>query len=777
MFLILLSLLAIVDSSECFPEALNAKRYLYEEITVADRKEPEDAGTASEFLNAGAETRRGIITGKIKDAATDNPLENVNVLVDGTPFGAATDKKGEFVIGDIEAGDHTLKISMVGYKEKTIQFEVVPDAIVVINITLDPTVLSSDGIVVTATRTEKRLGDVPATARVITHKEIESSPANTVDEILRRVAGIDLQRSQGFVGSSGAVSIRGVGSYRSAGDRTMILLDGVPINSMYTGQVAWNAIPKKEVDRIEILSGPASALYGSMAMGGVVNLITKNPAMGEKPVDIQIGCGGWSTREGSVKFTQARENWGVRINGQYLETDGYISTPEEDRDDYTTGSEVERYILNGNLNYRFLKNHSLIMKLLYSDSDRIKGREYYTSSTKDYKANLGWTWKGKRTDWKVSLYGNSSPGDEAQDTRSHDAINYFIHRDKDDAGIIAQVSLPVGESHTITAGSDYRWGKAGIENTAPDGSLESRGGGSKDLLSLFAQEEWKPGKRLGIVAGARADLWRSFDGYTYEPAISSEENHYEKRSDWAISPKIGLNFHLNDIVTLRSVLGSSFRTPNLYELYYASTRGQWDYLPNPNLEPENMYSVEVGIDIRFGDKFVTRTAAYGSEARNYIYSIATDEENGIKEKMNVGKVKIDGIEWEAEYKINRWFSVSGNYTYTHSVISQFTPDTSLENKELRYTPHHKGNLGISFSHPRFVKISVAGRYVGYRYNDDLNEEKVEDFFVVDVNLSKKLTDNMEVILDVENALDKTYEEYEDVIAPPLFIMGKLRVSF
>ncbi|RLA92715.1 MAG: TonB-dependent receptor, partial [Deltaproteobacteria bacterium] len=129
-------------------------------------------------------------------------------------------------------------------------------------------------VVVTATRHETPVEEVPASVTVITREQIEASSGMRVDDILRKYAGIDVRRPSGFLSHSATVSMRGMGSMPG---RTLVLLDGIPLNKADTGTVNWDLLRAEDIERIEIVRGPASALYGSNAMGGVINIITRKP--------------------------------------------------------------------------------------------------------------------------------------------------------------------------------------------------------------------------------------------------------------------------------------------------------------------------------------------------------------------------------------------------------------------------------------------------------------------------------------------------------------------
>jgi len=179
-------------------------------------------------------------------------------------------------------------------------------------------------VVVTATRDEVSLRDVPASVSVIASEDIRMSPFEKTEDVLRTVPGVEVRMHYGVhtIAGTRPVNIRGVGGY---GDRTLVLVDGVPQNNANNGWVEWSQIPLDYVERIEVVKGPFSALYGSNAMGGVINIITKEPSKDRETV-IEGRYGSLSTW--STKATQSQRigRVGYYISSKYEDTDGYIAT-------------------------------------------------------------------------------------------------------------------------------------------------------------------------------------------------------------------------------------------------------------------------------------------------------------------------------------------------------------------------------------------------------------------------------------------------------------------
>lgn len=204
-------------------------------------------------------------------------------------------------------------------------------------------------VVVTATRTERPIESVPASVTVITSEDIEKSPAHSADELLRELAGVTVRHYQGILSSSTTNSVTMRGLVGTEG-RVLILRDGVPINDSYGGAVEWNEVDVDDIERIEVVRGAGSALYGSNAMGGVINIITKKPEK-EIKTSVETGYGSMNTWLVSLKNSATLGKFGYYISGGYLESDGYCDVAKEKRKSYHTDKEVERHNIGGKLTY------------------------------------------------------------------------------------------------------------------------------------------------------------------------------------------------------------------------------------------------------------------------------------------------------------------------------------------------------------------------------------------------------------------------------------------
>lgn len=624
-------------------------------------------------------------------------------------------------------------------------------------------------IVVTSTRIETQVKNVPNKVTIIDSQMIETLSPKNVDNILRNVCGVDILRRTGLTSSTSTVTLRGMsGNVRG---RTLVLLDGIPLNEPYGSEVYWNSISIKDIERIEIVPGATSSLYGPGAMGGVINIITKRPERLENELD--LGYGDFATRSFNLSHSNRLDKFSYRISGAGFKTNGYVAALN--RRVYDIRRSKENYNVNLKLLYDFDETSSIGMDFRHYEEDVNGGRRYYYGS-KDLD-NFSLNFKKEINDIRYfsTLYFSWDDLSWTYDKYpSYTSVDYVNNSPRRGVGGSFQINIPFADIHTLSLGTDLRWGKIVTKDEYQSVVRRVQTQGKQQLIGFYLQDEIKLFQKFIINLGARYDWWESLDGYLYDDNLSPKETNYSDRKDSAISPKLGFAYHLNDNTTLRSSIGKAFRTPTLYDLYRTWGYGSTTYRSNPNLDPERMYSYEVGIDQTIGNDFLGRLTFYYNDVKDLIYSV--DIGGGIKEKQNVGKVEIKGLETELRYNIMKDWSLFGNYTYNSSKLKEHT-DKTLEGKSLTYTPKHKCSLGISFHNPKLINIDLVGRYVGSVFHNDSNSIKLKGHFIWDLSFVKAINEDFEISLKIENLQDRNYQEYRNYLAPPRTITGSLRYKF
>ncbi len=640
-------------------------------------------------------------------------------------------------------------------------------------------------LVVTATRTETPIESVPASVTVITRKDIKESTAQSADELLENVAGVFVRHPVGIgaAGTNNIVYMRGLGGKTEA--RVLVLKDGVPINDSQTQSVEWNEINIDDIERIEIVRGPGSALYGSNAMGGVINIITRKPEKRFKTT-IKGGYGTLNTWKAAFSNSDTIGRFGYRISGQRLESDGYCETPNDKKEPGINTADVStrRDNYSAKLTYDFDPTSSIYFSGSHHHNRR--GGKYnlipdFNLFTEDIdRGSLHFKKKWGKTEMLVTLFG--SDHDTSYDCAQYPTYNtlkYISTTNMGDFGGSLQVSTGLGENHILTVGTDCKQGKLDKHYDYKTTVREVRSGGKQQYLSFFLQDEMNLlNDDLVISLGGRYDWWKNFDGYSYDDTLTPKETRYKARTDGSFNPKFAVLYHLTDSTSLRGSVGKAFRSPTLNNLYRSEwSYGFWTYKGNADLGPEKLWSYELGIDQKLADKFTIKTTCYQTDAKNFIYITTTDAANGIREYTNIGKVRIRGIEIETDYRPVRGWFLYGSYSYNDSRIREFKQDTALEGKYLPWIPKWEASAGATYSNPEIITARLTGHYVGTIYDDDMNEKEIGKYFTMDLKLSRKITKNIKASLDITDLNNKHYQNSTYYVSPGRIIMGNLSFTF
>jgi iron complex outermembrane receptor protein len=614
---------------------------------------------------------------------------------------------------------------------------------------------------------------------VIDRKAIDTSGAANVDDLLKHVTGVDVVRATGATSSTANVTLRGFGG--QARGRTLVLVDGVPVNDHYSGEVYWNTIPVKSVERVEIVHGAASALYGPGAMGGVINIVTRKPRKLENEIDLTYGS--LHSMAGHISHGNKIGPLSYLLSGDGFKTDGYVAAVNPMT--YDIKRTKENYSADLKLTYDMSDAASIGLGYRHYQEDVNGGRQYYYGANRVNDLRFNVCHQADLFDLRGNVYFNGDDSSWTYDRYTvapatrYKAIDYITKSPKSDWGGNLQSVLRLPKSQTLVLGTDWRLGKIESRDDYLSSARKVSVQGKQDMLGVFLQYEARPFEPLNINLAGRYDFWRGTDGSLYDSSLATQSTRYGDRSENAFSPQASLLYHPVKEATLRLSAGKSFRTPTLYDLYRTWASSTTLYRSNADLSPEDAWSYEFGMDYHLMRKLTARLAFYYSDVRNLIYSLDTGTKSGglsVKQKQNVGKVEIQGVEAELRYSLFDAWSVYGGYTYNSSKIREH-PDKTIERNYLTYAPLNKYFFGISFRDPKIINVDIAARHIGTFYNDDKNSQVLGNDLIWDLGITLPIYKGLEGSLKAENIFNRDYQAYWGTLAPPLTIMGTIKWSF
>jgi len=582
------------------------------------------------FLLSSIVFGQSMIKGIIVDE-NDSPIAGANVYLKGTVMGAASDEQGQFQIAGAPRGQFSLVISMIGYKMKEVRIELNVDQLDVGPLQIDPVALQSQPIVVTASRYAQNLQDVPVSIGNVTVKELTDRNAITIDEALQYVSGITLTGDQ--------INIRGSSGYsRGIGSRVMMLMDGIPYLTGDTRGANFESISTSEVERVEIVKGAGSALYGSSAIGGVINVINKkiepDPFLtfrmyGGIYSDSYYPEWAWSDRSrflAGIKFNYSNKSGPL----------GYRIGASHDQDDsYRQNDGMKRYHLSGALSFDISAFQELTLSATYMDQ-----------------------WRANFLYWKdldnALVPPDDQLNDEVESIRWHVSGTYRHILDKDqyfsiksiwfqnkfDDNIGAEENLTGSQSISSFWDLDVQYNHhiqnhqltLGVEGNISNVTSNIFSDNSGQNAAFYIQDEIKWMENLQITPGLRIDYF----------TMDSLDDDYQ------INPKLGVVYKAWTASAFRLSAGRGFRAPSIAEVFTNITASGLKVIPNHDLKPERSQSIEVGYNQFFSEKYFFDFAVFYNRFWDLIEGTFTGDQE--IQFQNVTDARIVGFEFNFSLK-------------------------------------------------------------------------------------------------------------------------------
>ena len=658
--------------------------------------------------------------------------------------------------------------------------------------------------VTTATKTERNIKEVSSAVTVIDSERIEKSPATTVDQLLRGVPGVYAARMDASSPNRIAQTyMRGL----PGNGRSLVLIDDVPMNVAYDSQVDWSQLSTIDVQRIEVVRGAGSGLYGNHAMGGVINVISKAITPGAKG-RIEADYGTMDTKHTAGIGSYGGKNAGIQVYANYLDSAGYdmwradtnlTNTPLSQQakmgtEKLNVGAKFSYDINDRNLldfNFSYLDD---VAKGLYYIPDYIaQDREQYLGSARyrylgdNLEATiLAYSRIGKMTADSANAPNATSPDvtfPAARGIRGATLISYRGKFDDMETGVRAQASYNLGEHQKVTLGGQYSDSKMTMTNSYPyETGREQVTDGTVKLSGIFLQDELKFGA-LNINLAGRWDLWQTSGSLYDTKAAFPGQGNWSERSKNFFSPKGGFSYKLMDELVLRGSAGLSFNAPDVSQMYGSSRRGTTVAYGNPFLKPETALSSDIGLDYYFGKTAFLKTTLYRTTAEDFISTIQrVGSPVGTTDKVNYGGVRAQGIEMEGMWHATDFLTLYASYTKNDSVITKFNQNPTLVGKQLTNVPRDQANLRLDFTLPYDMTAYGAYNYVGDRFSVENNSSFYRYYSTFDLGLTKTLVKDVAKLKDVTariNFLNIGDNKYQGIgyMAPGFTIMGGVVAKF
>jgi iron complex outermembrane recepter protein len=666
-----------------------------------------------------------------------------------------------------------------------------------------PDTLNIPQVLVTANRNNRNVEDIPGSVTVIESKEIEELPVQNVDDILRYVANVYVNRSWGIFSQNASVTMRGL----DASARVLVLLDGAPLNKSAGGSINWSLVPINSIERIEVIKGPASALYGNNAMGGVINIITRNP---DKELQGEVGIlgGTFGTLGGylDVSGTNVKDDKGFlwSLNSFYRQGDGYYLNPEDLRDSTDAKVFLKEYNFAGKLGYSFNSKHKVEIDARYYDDTRGQGRKVFEDLGDHMSVNTTYLRANYQGVFNKTIlnalwfYQLENEFKQSESVSSNSGKYKLSDREsqKDDIGLWINATTYIADNNILTYGIDLKQGTADVVNTYITSTDILTYEGTLDFYGLFIQDEWKLlNNKFIIVAGARMDFAKYHKGRlnvenptTNTGFVDSFDSSFTDNSWNSFSPKIALKYKMGKTNSIYVSYSKGFMPPKLDDLSKSGKIRKGFKLANPELGPEYLTNYEIGCAFEFFEKLTIEPSWYISHGKDFQYFVGTgdsiDTGSGdlkpIYQRQNISNVEVFGAEISTRYKIIKDLYVVANYTFNRSKITKYTkPETyekDITGNFLIEVPKHMVYCGMGWQN-KYINATLSYNYISSQWYDDENSIKLDAYSTVDLQLSKEFVKKIKATLTIQNILDNEFIDRKGYLSPGRFITAEVNYRF
>ena len=633
----------------------------------------------------------------------------------------------------------------------------------------------ADQITITAARTTARISDTAASVEVISQQELANTAALNLDDVLKQVEGFSLFRrtsSRTENPTAQGVSLRGLGA--SGASRALVLEDGVPLNDPFGGWIYWDRVPRESIERIEVLEGGASSLYGTDALSGVINVIRRDDHL--STLSLEGSYGNENTPDASLYGTLARDGWIGRMSAEGFYTGGYIIVEPSERGAVDTQAGSEHSNFEGTIERLISDKGRLFVRGSDFQENRRNGTFVQVNNTHTRElvagADLGSVSIGQFT---LRGYGSTQVFDQNFSAvaagRNAEFLTDSQRVPAQRIGFSAQWTKLFGASQTIVAGVDGREVHgASNEQKFSSGLLTSEvdAGGRNRFVGVFGEDIIRIAPSWLLTLGARFDYWNNYDALMATQPLSHPGPEvvmdFPDRNDNAFSPKVSLLHRVNQHLTLSASGYRAFRAPTLNELYRDFRVGNVITNANPDLQIERLTGWEAAASVaEFGGRLNIHGVFFWNMVDNAIANItqifvAPPPPPGtiVQQRENLGSTRSYGTQIEASARLSRSVTISGGYQFLNARVASYNALPSIVNNLLPQVPRNQFTIQTTYTNPSIVTLAVQARFVGNQFDNDLNTLPLGRLFTVDVLGSRRLTSNLDIFAAVENLFDDRY---------------------
>lgn len=663
-------------------------------------------------------------------------------------------------------------------------------------------------VVVSATRSGTPLDEVPLNTTVLTKEVLESSPDQTIDQVLKNVPGVILNDQPYYqkdpTGQS--INVRGLGNAR-----TLVLIDGLPANDAFYGTVQWNLVPMSSIDSVEFIRGGVSSLWGNYGMGGVINIKTKTPVNSQQEVSASIGSYGTGNVAAS-KDIMASDALQLRFSADYFATDGYqqiatiapaapnsIKNGQGPASSHNSNMRLQGYFKTSQDTTGFFRAGYHTMSDLSSgyafatnimqETDLAAGTTTRLDTSSKVDANFFYENTGfnKQNGSTSATASNGIPANtpyiNANYKDPYSTIGASAQYTKDLTGIVDQYVVAV-DARSISGSNQTN---NFLNNGAS--SAVNYAKGQQTFYGLMGQIKSKAESfPLETTLAARIDQWNSQTPNYYNAGSNGVNPVYQNipsQSKTQLSPTLGLLYKLSSNWDLRSAVYQAFHAPGMNNTLRSYGSGNGYSFANPNLTPETMTGYEIGTDYRWRGGFAQLTG-FNNYIQNAVASYSLNKNSSVDQALaqqlcgasttwtgqtgqygacasaqslsyytNNQNLLSQGIEFQFHHDINSQWATDANYAFTSTKLTM-SATSDPTGKQLGGVPQNLLGGGITYYPVPQASLTATVRYVGSSWMNTSNTLPVPAYAVVGLRANYEMTKNATIYASAVNLFNRQY---------------------
>jgi outer membrane receptor protein involved in Fe transport len=706
---------------------------------------------------------------RVSDSLGD-PIAGASAVVEAEGRGSGraviTGADGLAIVPVIELpGPLVLRVSSPGFAE---HLEALQPGSASFDVRLEPAA-RAEQVTVTAGRRPVRGAELPADATVLSRRDLEIVAAGTVDDVLRLTPGFSLFRrspSRTANPTTQGVTLRGLSA--SGASRTLVLADGVPLNDPFGGWVSWDRVPQVAIDRVEVIRGGASDLYGADAAGGVIQVLSVEPS---SPVLRALVEGGTqeSGRISALAGTR-RGPWSGVLAGEWNSTEGAIPIAPEVRGPIDTPAGVESAVFSVSVGGALTRMWRTSLRGQVYDENRTNGTPLQDNDTNQRQASLEVAGGGAWGDLRVRGFAAGQGYDQAfsavNATRTAETLSSRQRVAATVGGASAEYVRAIGRV-VLLAGGDARRVEGDMIERRPTGA-PTIADGRQDMLGGFAQATWAASSRLVVVGGLRAD------------AIDVDTTPGGTRDINAVSPKGSVAWSGPHAVTLRASGYRAFRAPTLNERLRSFRAGNTLTQNNPALEMERVTGGDATVAWE-PQRISLRATLFAARLDDAITNVTVSTTPTLitRERRNAGRIGARGLEIESRLQVLSTLSVAGTLAWTRSRFDE-SDEPGLEGNRVPQVPTAQGGFDIRWLPLASSTIAAQMRWTGTQFDDDRNQFELGKSFVTDLMGEHRFAEALRAFVAFENLFDADYDTGKTplrTVGPPRRVRAGVRIAF